>query len=383
MSRALVWALVVALVGCSNLQAPAREVLADDEAYASATPSSISGFDAPLVRKAEAESPFEAPAPEEAPERQVIYSAALRMVVAAVAHAARTVQTLAEQAGGHLQESDARSITVRVPAARFDEVLVKIATLGEVVERSIKASDVTEQVQELDLRLDNARKTRERLVEHLSKSAEMKDTLEIEKELARVTAEIEVLEGKLRFLKSQIAMSTIRVELNSPTPQRPAQQLGLPFEWVERLGDGLVAGTVESLPRKPGFLSRGPTFDPPPEFIRYYSSDRLVEAMDADGVRLKVQKHANYDKGVLAFWTKLARKALVESRALAVGEERDLGDDRALLAGTREVAGKTYGYLLVLARTRDFVYTFEAWGPEAEFGRRKEALVRSALSLRK
>ena len=39
------------------------------------------------------------------------------------------------------------------------------------------------------------------------------------------------------------------------------------------------------------------------------------------------------------------------------------------------------GYLLVLARTKNHVYTFEAWGPKQAFDARLEALVASARSL--
>jgi len=306
------------------------------------------------------------------------------MVVVSAFDAMATIRTFAEQAGGYLQESDARSITIRVPAQKFDATLQQISALGEVIDRAIKASDVTEQMLDLNIRLENARKTRERLLEHLSKSTKIEDTLKIEAELSRVSGEIEQMEGKLRYLESQIAMSTIRVELNSNSQQLSGSRAGpdLPFEWLERLGDGLIAGTTESMPRKPSFFSSGPKFDPPEEFIRYYSDDDLVEAMSADGLRLKVQKQNNYDKGALPFWNKLARKSLVESRMLAVSAERDLGKDRALISGTRLVAGQTSGYLVVLARTRNHIYTFEAWGPKASFDEHFDALMASAMSLR-
>jgi len=326
------------------------------------------------------------PAPQQpVVKRQVIYSAQLRLVVVSKSSAMLSIQEYAEQAGGYLQDSDANSITVRVPASAFDATLARIAGLGEVVDRAIQASDVTEELLDLDIRLDNARRTRDRLLEHLSKSTKIEDTLKIEAELARVSVEIERMEGKQRLLQSQVALSRIRVQLNMRAPRDPSapDALGLPFDWVERLGDGLVAGNVESLPRKPRFLANGPKFDPPAEFIRYFSSKELVEAMNADGLRLKVQRHENYDKGVLSFWSKLARSSLVASRSVLLNAEQDLGEDRALLAGSREVAGEPHGYLLMIARTRDRLYTFEAWGPKDLFDAQYEALVKSARSLQR
>lgn len=314
--------------------------------------------------------------------RQVIYSAGLRLVVASAREAHASILAIAKEAGGHLQESDASSVTVRVPAAAFEPVIAKISSLGEVVDSNIHAADVTEEMLDLGIRLENAKKARERLLEHLAKSDKVEDTLKIELELTRVTGEIERLEGRQRYLSSQIAMSTIRVDLNTNQPQRSGDEFDTPFEWIARLGDGLVAGTVQGMPRKPSFLARGPRFDPPPGFVRYYSSKSLVEAMDAGDLRLKLQKHDNHDEGALIFWSQLTRKALVQRRALAVSEERELGSGRTLIVGTREVGGQKLGYLLVLARTKDDLYTFEAWGPQESFERSLPALVASAQSLK-
>lgn len=378
------------LFGCTSMEmgVASREMARGDDAYGyTAAPSAeAAAMDAPLLKLADHDAGPAAPqveAPRDA--RQVIYVASLRLVVVSASAAQASVKSLAEAAGGYLQESDARGIVVRVPAVQFEPLLASIAQLGEVVDRAVKASDVTEQLLELDIRLDNARRARERLLAHLEKSEKMEDTLRIEAELARVTTEIEQLEGKLRYLRSQVAMSTIRVEFNSPAPlsESDAGALGVPFEWVGRLGDGLVAGAVESRPRKPGIFSGGPRFDPPAEFIRYYSDSNLVEAMNAEGVRLKVQRNKNYDKGALAFWRKLARTALVRVRSLDVTEELDLGDDRSLIAGVREVAGAEYGYLLVLVRSRELVFTVEAWGPRAAFDAQAAALRASALTLKR
>lgn len=332
-----------------------------------------------------AETPQEAPvtAPDDAkPERFVIYSAALRLVVVSVVDASNSTLAIAKEAGGHLQASDASSITIRVPAAKFESVVAQVSKLGELLDRNIQASDVTEEMIDLGIRLDNAQRARERLLEHLQKSEKVEDTLKIEQELMRVTLEIERIEGRLRYLRSQISMSTIRVQFNSRSPRGPAQDgLAIPFEWIGQLGDGLLAGAVESFPRKPWILSNGPSFKPPDEFLRYYSSDELVEAMDADGLRIKVQRHANYDKGAIGFWSKLARRALVESRSLVVASERELDDDRSLIVGSRDVGGERFGYLLLLARSSRRVHSFEAWGPAALFDAKRDALEKSALSL--
>jgi hypothetical protein len=159
-----------------------------------------------------AATPLAAPAAAEGQvesvQRQVIYSGALRLVVVSPLESFASITAIATEAGGYLQESDAKSITVRVPATSFEPVMTRISKLGEVVDRSVKAADVTEEMLDINLRLDTARKSRERLLAHLEKSEKLEDTLKIEAELRRLTTEIEQMEGKLRFLQAQIAMST-------------------------------------------------------------------------------------------------------------------------------------------------------------------------------
>lgn len=315
--------------------------------------------------------------------REVIYTADLGVVVVSIEQSTRAVQSLAEKIGGYLQESDSISITVRVPAPKFESTIEQIATLGEVVERSISASDVTEEFLNLNIRLDNANRTRARLLEHLAHSKKIGDTLKIEAELSRVSETIEEMEGKLRYMRSQIAMSTITVGWTARTTSQPgAPTLGLPFQWIEELGDGLVAGQVEQRTRDPRLFDFGPKFEPPADFIRYFSSRYLVEALSADGLRIKVRRHDNHDRGELGFWKDLAHESLVRSRALAVTSEQDLGDGRAVITGTREVGGQTLGYMLLLKRTNKRVYSFEAWGPKATFDEHAAALEKSAKSLR-
>lgn len=321
--------------------------------------------------------------PTTALPREVVYTASLRLVVVAIEDAMRAVQRLAEEAGGHLQHATSQSITIRVPAAKFDASLERIAALGEVTDRSIDATDVTEQMLDLNIRLDNAKKTRERLLEHLARSQKIADTLKIEQELARVSETIEQLEGRLRLMRSQVAMSTITVVFSARTPAQPTTALApvLPFRWIEDLGDGLVAGAVEPLTREPGLFDFPPKLEPPADFLRYYTRHDRIEALSADGLRIKLRRHENPDRGTLAFWQTLAREQLVRGRGVAIAEERALGDDRALLRGTRELVGRRLGYLLVLKRTKRAVYTFEAWGPQSAFDARLEALVESAKSI--
>lgn len=321
------------------------------------------------------------PATNPADARKVIYSAAFRVVVADVPGSLAAIRRHAEQLGGYLQAVDGGTITVRVPAARFNDAVAYVERVGEVVSRQLRAQDVTDAMRDLAAHLDNFEKLRQRLQALLAKAEKVEDALKIEAELTRVTEELDRTKGKLRHLESQVAMSDIRVELNAPVTQNPGG-VGprLPFAWVDVLGDGLVAGQVQSTVREAGIFGRGPRFEPPTGFVRYYEDDGHTEAMDAEGVRLRVLRQENVDRAPLSFWSALVRKSLVENRSLAVTRE-ETGKDFYLLEGTREVGGKTLGYLLSLERSNTRVVVFETWGPRELVEQKREALRTSALSI--
>ena len=66
--------------------------------------------------------------------------------------------------------------------------------------------------------------------------ANVKEALEIEKEMRRVTEELELLEGKLKLLKDKIAYSTITVAFEPRGSTIQATRIKLPFPWLQQLG---------------------------------------------------------------------------------------------------------------------------------------------------
>jgi hypothetical protein len=349
------------------------------EALAAAASPSSEASARPATPPPAADAPATAPAER----RQVIYSAAFRVVVADVSASIRSVIELSEKLGGYMQEVAGTSVTVRVPASKFDEAVSAIEKTGEVVDRQLKASDVTEEMRDLRIRLDNAEKLRQRLLDILAKSQKVEDALKVEAELARVSEQIDQAKGRIRYLESQIAMSTIRVDY-SPAARPNLNRGGplLPFAWIDELGAGLVAGDVKQSVERVGLFGRGPKFKSPAGFVRYFEDKDHAEAMDGNGLLVRVAGHDNVDKAPLAFWSKLVRKALVENRALSVDAEETTDNGKVyFLRGRRDVGGKPVAYLLSLERSDKHVIVFEAWGPAALFEASAAALRTSAESV--
>jgi hypothetical protein len=165
----------------------------------------------------------------------LIYTARLTMAVYQVEGALDQVERIGRELGGYLANRGDQEITIRVPRERFDEAIKKVEGTGDVIHRDISAQDVTDEFLDTEVRLKNARAMRDRL-QQLLERATVKDALEIEKELGRITQEIEQMEGRLKVLKDKIAYSTITATFDSRAASLHTMPLRLPFAWLSSLG---------------------------------------------------------------------------------------------------------------------------------------------------
>jgi hypothetical protein len=160
--------------------------------------------------------------------RKLVRTGHLTIEVVSYTAAAEKAVRLAEGLRGYLADSQsARSehgrlrgtLTLRVPAEQFGVLVDGLKALGAVQSESVSAQDVTKAYADLETRLRVKRDTAERLRQILTtRAAKLSDVLEAERELARVTEEIETLEGERRYYDQQVALSTITVELAEPLP---------------------------------------------------------------------------------------------------------------------------------------------------------------------
>ncbi len=168
----------------------------------------------------------------------LVYTASLTMAVYQVEPGLDGVERLAREAGGYLSSRQDAAVVIRVPRDRFDDVIARIEKLGDVTHRDIRAQDVTDEFVDVQARLKNAYAIRDRLQDLLARAA-VKEALDIEKELGRVTEDIERMEGRLKLLRDQIAFSTITVSFTALAPQSVHDSsLLAPFPWLQDLGLG-------------------------------------------------------------------------------------------------------------------------------------------------
>jgi len=171
-------------------------------------------------------------------ERLLVHHGALRVEVARPEEAIASFRTQVEAWGGHLQTQTDTTVVVRVPMAHFEEAFAWVRGSGRVLSESRQAEDVTEEFLDLGIRLDNARKSRDRLLEVLQKADKVEDILKIEAELRRLTEEIERMEGRKKFLADQVALSTLSATFQAlaDAPVKKGARQPSRFPWINRIG---------------------------------------------------------------------------------------------------------------------------------------------------
>jgi len=164
-------------------------------------------------------------------ERIVIKTGTLHIELDPPEDGPAKVTEIAGRFGGYVASSTETSIVIRVPNESFEEVLEAIAQLGSVAEREVSGEDVTEQYFDLNVRLRNALAVRLRYLALLEMAETVEDALLVERELERVTLEIEELRGKLRYLRDRVQDATITVwfvgEYEPPEESTPG-----PIGWI-------------------------------------------------------------------------------------------------------------------------------------------------------
>jgi hypothetical protein len=166
----------------------------------------------------------------------LIYSATLTMAVFGTEQALEAVEKLAKDKRGYLVRRSDQSITIRVPAAVFEDTLNGVGKLGDELHRDVSARDVTEEYADLEIRLRNAEVVRTRLEALLARSNNVEEALAVERELERVTRTIEQIKGRLKLLGELVAFSTITVNFQPHAVDRVNPEVPLPFDWLRQLG---------------------------------------------------------------------------------------------------------------------------------------------------
>lgn len=232
-SLARTMVLIAAVGGCGS-----RDVTVPDRAT-SAPEMAAKGAGARMSIAAPAADAASttAPAPPIAPDQlsnsaqpaviaptMVIRNGAVTIEVDSLELAIAAVQQVAASLGGYVGNTSRSSgaynvrtatIELKIPSARYENAVSNLHPIGKIESETSTAEDVGEEFFDITARQANARRLEERLISLLAtRTGKLEDVLAVERELARVREEIERYEGRLRYLKSHVATSTLAVTVH-------------------------------------------------------------------------------------------------------------------------------------------------------------------------
>jgi hypothetical protein len=190
-------------------------------------------------------------------DRSVIYMVDLVIEVDDISAASDSAEAVATRFGGYVQSESTYGIgpdpipvepyegmsdiapyppgneqavlVLRVPADRYDAAVDELETLGQTVSRNRNAQDVTDEVVDVETRIETQQASIDRLQTLLGEATEISDILAIETELTRRIAELESLKARQEQLAGLTEMATVTVTF-------------VPPETVVQQGTGFVAG---------------------------------------------------------------------------------------------------------------------------------------------
>ncbi|MEO0181217.1 MAG: DUF4349 domain-containing protein [candidate division WOR-3 bacterium] len=178
------------------------------------------------------------------PERMVAYTVIWEMETEKFNDVADRIVSVPEKYGGYIVSSNiyktensawTADIIMKVPSDRLKEAEEEIKGIkeAEVITYNKTSQDITEEYLDLSIRLENKRRLLERMRSLLLKANSVREAMEVENEIARITEEIERMEGRMRFLQSITSYSQIQITLHEPYPT-PLGQEGGPLKIMKK-----------------------------------------------------------------------------------------------------------------------------------------------------
>jgi hypothetical protein len=183
-------------------------------------PSRSANFESAPVSKKSSGATSQTVAPE---PRKVVKDGSLEMLVKKAEESAEKIKAIALELDGFVDDVNIKNVSetsksgtviIRVPADNFDEALAQIKKLAVKVDKeSVKATDVTEEFVDLEARLKNLKAQEAQYLKILDQAKKIEDILNVSNYLTSVRSDIERMEGRMKYLSSQVDMSSITVFL--------------------------------------------------------------------------------------------------------------------------------------------------------------------------
>jgi hypothetical protein len=157
-------------------------------------------------------------------DRKLIRTATMTIETDAVSQKFEDIGNIAVSSGGLVFSSQfgndgnrqTASITIRVPNARYEDVLAQLRRLGYVRNENSNANDVTEQYTDLQSNLTNLQATEREYLKLLTQAQSIDNILVVQDRINGTRSQIDQIQGRLNLMTNQTDLATITAHLTPP-----------------------------------------------------------------------------------------------------------------------------------------------------------------------
>lgn len=180
--------------------------------------------------------------------KKIIKNGDMMMDVGDIKSAQEKVQGLVKSNKGYIQNENYSnnerettvSMEIRIPNQNFDQLVNSFSDgIGSITQKNIRVEDVTEEYTDVSIKLENKKIYLEKYRDLLKRSASTKDLLEIQENIRGLEDEIDVSEGRLRYIDDQVNYSTLNLTL---TKEKPRNTVTSKIGFGSRLVDSIANG---------------------------------------------------------------------------------------------------------------------------------------------
>ena len=275
---------------------------------------------------------FQAPA-----GRKMTYSTDLVINVPDTVKGVKSASAIAEKHSGYTTYSDNSNAFIKIPVAKAQNALKDFEAIGSVKSKTITANDITEHYTDTQVRLENLRRLQKRLSELLIRANKVDDILRIERELSRVTTDLERHQARMNVLSKQVEMVDFTINFKAVVTPAEISRTIIPVDWVRELGSTIrnekfvFTGDVDDTPAD---------FELPAGFAVTLGTEEAFKATNSDNVVLKLETFDNLPGADLAFYQNLIEKQLKQIGYTDIKFQKAQTADKVEYLAVSAISGK-------------------------------------------
>jgi len=313
-------------------------------------------------------------------ERAEQVTARLTLKVVDRDETARALIDAAEDLGGYFSSYTASGVVLRIPVEATDAFLADAAERGLVVGRDYASLDLGGELLDLRARLKGRNEVLSQFFDMVP-TAGTKSIVTVEREIVNLVADIERIQGRIRYLEHQAALARVDIAFEFRERSAPSRDGSSSFDWLNTLN---VEDVVQDFRYDNWALPPGNGFAvTPPEGFSAYETRKEHRSVSPDEVLFRVRSEKHEPRAALDFWKEAvavrmgeAGYAALRDRALRAGDV-----DGWFLEFTAPLGTQDYAYGVAAFPMGGKLVVVEAVGEVTRYEARREAILAAIQAL--